>query len=103
MIGEEAHIVARAEAGPRHTPEPDGGYDGLANLILLCRICHAIVDAQPATYPAEALCELRDRHVEWVKARTGSMPPFPRLNFTPTFRQMELRKVVKTRPFCRKF
>lgn len=97
LVGEEAHIVSRAGAGPRYGPEPNGGYDGLENLILLCRICHAIVDAQPATYPIDALRALRDGHVAWVKRRTGSVELLPRLRFTPIPADLELTLVASGR------
>jgi 5-methylcytosine-specific restriction endonuclease McrA len=94
LVGEEAHIVSGAAAGPRHGPEPNGGYDGLENLILLCRVCHAIVDGQPATYPIYALRALRDGHVRWVKTRTGSEQLLPRLRFSPIPADLELTLVT---------
>jgi len=97
LVGEEAHIVSRAAAGPRHGSEPDGGYDGIDNLILLCRVCHAAVDRQPATYPVETLRALRDKHVTWVRTRTRSTAPPPRVRFTPIPTDLELALVSSGR------
>jgi hypothetical protein len=92
LVGEEAHIVSAAPAGPRHGPEPDGGYDGLGNLILLCRVCHRLVDDQPQTYSADGLREMRARHVQWVRSRTGSGSSLPNAAFSalPDGLQLEL-------------
>ena len=56
IIGDEAHIVARKENGPRGisklSPEDRDKYD---NLILLCRIHHKIIDDQHKFYTVEKL------------------------------------------------
>lgn len=97
LVGEEAHIVSRAPGGPRHGPEPPGGYDGLENLVLLCRVCHGIVDSQPRTYPVEDLRALRDSHVQWVKSRTGSTAVLPQLRFSPIPPDLELSLIASGR------
>jgi hypothetical protein len=76
IVGEECHIVSAASDGPRHGPPPAGGYDHVTNLLLLCRVCHRLVDVQAGTYSTEALRQMRTRHEEWVRARlrTGGLP-----------------------------
>src|SRR4051794_25601487 len=69
LVGQECHIVSAAPTGPRHGPPPPGGYDALENLLLLCSNCHDLVDAQPHTFPAETLRELKARHERRVQER----------------------------------
>ena len=67
-LGDDAHIVAASEDGPR-------GNSGLkaterassANILLLCKNCHAEVDQQPEKYPTDALMQMRDEHHNWVE------------------------------------
>jgi len=67
IVGDEAHIVAKEEMGPRGksdlTPEKRDKYD---NLILLCKEHHKIVDDQPNKYTVQYLNEIKKNHVEWV-------------------------------------
>jgi len=67
IVGDEAHIVARAEDGPRGdsdlSPEQRDRYD---NLILLCKVHHKLVDDQPNIYTVERLKEMKAKHIEWV-------------------------------------
>ncbi|HEV2997484.1 MAG TPA: hypothetical protein VGX16_00130, partial [Solirubrobacteraceae bacterium] len=60
IIGRECHIVAQAPSGPRGMDGSRQDLDGYDNLILLCANCHAHVDGQPARFPPEKLCELKD-------------------------------------------
>jgi len=67
-IGNECHIVA---------PEPDGPrgdfslgleeHDDYSNLILLCKLHHQLIDAQPHTYPVDKLREIKHRHEAWIR------------------------------------
>jgi hypothetical protein len=67
VIGEEAHIVAKKENGPRGisplTEEQRNKYD---NLILLCSIHHKIIDDQENEYTVEKLKSFKKAHEEWV-------------------------------------
>ena len=68
LIGEECHIVARSPDGPRG----DDSYskdkiDKYANLILMCRVHHKIIDDQPGTYNVAFLGDLKERHEKWVR------------------------------------
>lgn len=68
VIGDECHIVAREEDGPRGesilSKEQRDKYN---NLILLCKIHHKIIDDQPGHYTVESLHELKGGHERWVK------------------------------------
>ena len=69
IIGEEAHIVAQKEDGPRGqsplTPEQRDKYD---NLILLCSSDHKIIDDQVNKYTVEVLKQLKLDHENWIKS-----------------------------------
>jgi len=68
IIGDEAHIVAKNEDGPRGiselTSEERDKYD---NLLLLCRKHHKIIDDQPTQYTVIKLKEIKKQHEKWVK------------------------------------
>lgn len=68
VVGEEAHIVAREQYGPRGvshlTSEQRDKYD---NLILMCSIHHKVIDDHPDTYPSVLLHEYKKKHENWVK------------------------------------
>ena len=68
VVGDECHIVSGAPSGPRHDPTIDPELiDSLANLILLCRVHHKLVDDQPETFTADTLRQLKKNHEKWVK------------------------------------
>lgn len=68
IVGDEAHIVAREEDGPRGkselTPEQRDKYQ---NLILMCKVHHKLIDDQPFKYTVEKLQQLKEEHLEWVR------------------------------------
>lgn len=68
IIGEEAHIVAQKDDGPRGksilTYEQRDKYE---NLILLCSIHHKIIDDQENEYTVEELHQFKETHENWVK------------------------------------
>lgn len=68
VIGDEAHIVAKKNDGPRGqsdlTTEQRDNYD---NLILLCRKHHKIIDDQYNFYSVSMLKQIKTDHEEWVK------------------------------------
>lgn len=68
IIGEEAHIVAQREDGPRGksilTSDQRDKYD---NLILLCSVDHKTVDDQELEYTVEKLKAFKNLHEKWVK------------------------------------
>lgn len=68
LIGEECHIVAQKEDGPRGKSELSlEERDKLNNLILLCRNHHKIVDTQVHEYTVEKLTQLKISHEQYVK------------------------------------
>jgi hypothetical protein len=68
VVGEEAHIVAKEEGGPRGISTLSGEQrDKYENLILLCRNHHKVIDDQPEFYPIEWLKDRKKDHVDWVK------------------------------------
>jgi hypothetical protein len=74
-VGQAAHIVARADRGPRGDASMSGwrrhGYD---NLILLCGHHHAMVDRQSRQYSVEDLRGWKAEHEAWVRAGASSVP-----------------------------
>lgn len=63
IIGDEAHIIARSNDGPRGESEMSSeDRDKYDNLILLCRIHHKVIDDQPNFYTAEKLREIKEQH-----------------------------------------
>ncbi|MCB9301003.1 MAG: HNH endonuclease [Lewinellaceae bacterium] len=68
VIGEEAHIIARKENGPRGKSDlPFEERDKYNNLILLCSIHHKLIDDQETTYTVEKLHKYKREHEDWVK------------------------------------
>lgn len=76
LVGEECHIVAREEGGPRGvselTPEQRDKY---SNLIILCNVHHKVIDDQPGEYTVDRLHQLKADHESWVKESLGSFDP----------------------------
>jgi hypothetical protein len=68
LVGEEAHIVARSEDGPRGiSPLTTDERDKYDNLVLMCSIHHKIIDDQPKEYPVAKLHQIKTEHLEWVE------------------------------------
>lgn len=71
IIGDEAHIVAKEENGPRGkstlTQEQRDKFD---NLILLCKNHHKVVDDQPVKYSVEMLTQMKRAHIEWFNGNS---------------------------------
>jgi hypothetical protein len=67
-FGEQAHIVAEEEDGPRGksclTLQQRNSYP---NLILLCPTCHTKVDKAPDEYPVELLHQFKSEHELWFE------------------------------------
>jgi hypothetical protein len=72
LIGEECHIVASSPLGPRgEEPLASDQRDKYANLILLCRNHHKIVDDQRGKYSREILIEMKLNHELWVESNSA--------------------------------
>ncbi len=70
VVGDECHIHSGAPRGPRHDPTLDvGTVDSLANLLLLCRVHHKMVDDQFETYTADVLRSIKSNHEQWVEEK----------------------------------
>lgn len=70
-VGENCHIVSEADNGPRAEPTmPQATRDSYANLILLCRNHHRVIDDVAngeRDYPVERLHEIKRSHEAWVR------------------------------------
>lgn len=63
VVGEEAHIVAREEDGPRgNSTLNQEQRNKYTNLILLCSIHHKVIDDHPENYPVEKLKTIKQTH-----------------------------------------
>jgi hypothetical protein len=85
-LGDDAHIVAASEDGPRGESDLDArDRASLKNVILLCKNCHAEVDQQPKQFPVASLLQMRKEHYEWVERCLGgvveNLPPFHYLTY----------------------
>ena len=50
IVGDECHIVSAVSTGPRHDPEfPREKLNDHANLLLLCKVHHKLIDDQLGT------------------------------------------------------
>ena len=56
-IAEMAHVIPHGKNGPRNEERPEEEFDpdSFDNLILLCPMCHTIIDKDPAPYPLTEL------------------------------------------------
>ena len=72
LVGENCHIVAASDDGPRADPAmPIEQRDSYANLILLCRNDHKIVDTQVGEYTVQRLQDMKTEHEAWVRQQLG--------------------------------
>lgn len=71
-VAEMAHIISAADDGPRAdikvTPEERATYD---NLILLCAICHTIIDKAESVYPEALIKNWKRSHKEKIAGVFG--------------------------------
>jgi hypothetical protein len=73
VLGEEAHIVAKEEDGPRgESPLTLEERNDYSNLILLCSHDHTRIDKAPQEYTVEFLHETKADHEAWVRETLGS-------------------------------
>ncbi len=71
-FGEQAHIYAFAESGPRGAePDRPSEINSIENLVLLCAQCHHLVDAiEPESYSAAALKAFKQDHEDRIFSLT---------------------------------
>jgi hypothetical protein len=68
VVGDECHIIGQKPDAARGTVSLDGeDPDEYANLILLCKTHHKLVDDQPEQFSADFLRALKNNHEVWVK------------------------------------
>jgi hypothetical protein len=72
VLGEEAHIVAKSEAGPRGRAGDRSDIDGYDNLILLCFDDHKRIDDQPDVYSVEFLQKTKKTHEACAAKRSAA-------------------------------
>jgi hypothetical protein len=76
IIGEEAHIVSPQPDGPRYDDMlPADKRNLFDNLLILCKICHKIVDDGEKSYTTERLQEIKRQHESEIRESTGSGDP----------------------------
>lgn len=68
LIGEECHIIAKKQDGPRGKSDLSlEERNEYKNLILLCRVHHKIIDDQPNKYTVDKLYLIKENHEKWVR------------------------------------
>ncbi|MBW8319241.1 MAG: hypothetical protein K0M49_01520 [Arenimonas sp.] len=81
-LGDDAHIIASSDYGPRGNEEIGQQQRRSAdNLILLCKTCHSEIDQQPKKFNEDVLLRMRDEHCCWVEERLGSTVTKPRFHY----------------------
>ncbi len=74
LFGQVAHIVAFREKGPRGQGARPADIDDIRNLMLLCPVCHKLVDDEPGTYPRAKLEEYKRAHEKRIRHLTDFGP-----------------------------
>ena len=73
IIGDECHIVSTVAGGPRYDPDfLCERADRYANLLLLCKVHHKLIDDQEREYTASYLRNLKASHETWVSEKLAS-------------------------------
>ena len=74
LIGEQAHIIAQKENGPRGTSNlSKAERDSYPNLILLCANHHTEIDEIPVSkYSIEKLHQIKQEHELWVREKLST-------------------------------
>lgn len=68
LIGENCHIVAEKQDGPRGQSNLNSSdRNRYPNLILLCRNHHKIIDDDETTYSIEVLYQIKTDHELWIE------------------------------------
>lgn len=71
-MGDDAHIWAYSEEGPRGSAAgAPADRNARENIILLCKNCHAEVDQQPMKFTPAVLTAMREAHYAWVDRCLG--------------------------------
>ncbi|MFE4417697.1 HNH endonuclease [Streptomyces sp. NPDC056817] len=94
VFGEEAHIVARSEGGPRAGGLAEDLINHHTNLILLCSKDHKRVDDQPNHFTVERLRLIKSEHEAWVRSVVDADKSRLRLVPDPMFPQPRALKLI---------
>ncbi|GAA2344121.1 HNH endonuclease [Streptomyces kunmingensis] len=94
VFGEEAHIVARSEGGPRAGGLAENLINHHTNLILLCSNDHKRVDDQPNHFTVERLRLIKSEHEAWVRSVMDADASRLRLVPDPLFPQPKMLKLI---------
>lgn len=91
IIGDECHIESARSGGPRHNPEfGQGNLDDYANLLLLCKVHHKLIDDQASEYSSSRLVKIKASHEKWVSEQLDA--------HGSRKRQLRIRRVAKDEP-----
>jgi len=94
VFGEEAHIVARSNGGPRAGALDDASIDSHTNLVLLCSKHHKQVDDQPGHFTVDRLREIKAKHAAWMRSLDETTPGRLKLAPDPEFPQPRILKLI---------
>jgi hypothetical protein len=73
LLGQEAHIVAQADDGPRgHSDLTRAQRDTYENLILLCAHHHLMIDTDDTSFPVDRLSKIKADHELWVRSNLAA-------------------------------
>lgn len=74
-FAEMAHIFAFSDGGPRADAErgPEDVHD-ISNLMLLCPVCHTLIDGRPGEFTVEVLRKHKKAHEDRVFLLTDTKP-----------------------------
>lgn len=91
ILGEEAHIIAQKNNGPRgENPIEQSRINLYENLILLCPTHHTLIDAQPEKYSAEMLYKIKQSHESWVDHNLNEFKKVKEFHYIPSPRYESL-------------
>ncbi len=72
LVGENCHIVAESNRGPRADASmPESKRNLYQNLILMCRVHHKVIDDTTSVYSVNRLHEIKRQHENWVEHQLG--------------------------------
>lgn len=75
VFGQNAHIIAYSEDGPRAAAESGTTeVHDVSNLLLLCPKCHKQVDDEPERFPVDVLRQYKQVHEARIRLVTGLGP-----------------------------
>jgi hypothetical protein len=73
-----AHIIGASKVGPRGNADSENLQVDPANLMLLCKDCHKLIDTYEEKYGADLLRQWKREHEERIEILTSISPQIPR-------------------------